>query len=173
MNVQSTVRQQLAFWHGVLDQMLADCSQEVLHKSLPGATITSIAPIYAHVVFGADALVNGLLQGKPIIYEAQGWSSKTGVPFPGFPPAIKPEWASTVNMDLPAFQEYARTVLAEADAYLGSLPDSELERKVALPFGGEQTIGWIVINILGTHAAQHAGEIAALKGIQGLKGLPF
>jgi len=31
----------------------------------------------------------------------------------------------------------------------------------------------MVISILGTHLTGHAGEIAALKGVQGMKGLPF
>ena len=31
----------------------------------------------------------------------------------------------------------------------------------------------VVSNILGWHMAEHTGEIAAVKGVQGLKGLPF
>lgn len=173
MNVQAAVRQQLAFWHGALDQILADCGPEVLNANLPGSTITSIASIYAHINFGNDAIVHGLLQGEPLLYQADGWESKTGVAFPGLPPAITPEWGRAVQMDLPAFQEYAKAVHAAADAYLASVPDAELERKVTGGPFGDQTVEWIIVNILGTHAPQHAGEIAALKGVQGLKGLPF
>ena len=172
MNVQSAVRQQLGFWHGALEQMVSDCSQEVLHKNLPEATITSIASIYAHIVFSEDFIVHGWLQGKPILYEAQGWGPKLGVKFPGPPPEMTPEWGRAVRMDLPPFQEYAKAVHAATDAYLAGLPDAELERKVQTP-AGEQPIAWAIATILGTHAPQHIGEIAALKGVQGLKGLPF
>ena len=56
--------------------------------------------------------------------------------------------------------------------YLANLPDSELERKVQGVLG-EYTLGWGIAILLCQHAAQHSGEIAALKGVQGLKGLPF
>ena len=38
---------------------------------------------------------------------------------------------------------------------------------------GESTVGCMIVNILATHFPQHIGEIAALKGVHGLKGLPF
>jgi hypothetical protein len=38
---------------------------------------------------------------------------------------------------------------------------------------GEQTTAFIVGNVCVWHVAEHNGEIAALKGAQGLKGLPF
>ena len=92
--------------------------------------------------------------------------------FPGVPPEMTPEWAASVKMSLPVFQEYAKTVYAATDAYLATVADAELDRKTQTPFG-EQTIGWIVSMLLTTHVPGHAGEIAALKGVHGLKGLPF
>lgn len=172
MSAQSAVQQQLAFWHGALDGMLADCSPEVLNKTLPDATVSSIASIYAHLVFAEDVIVHALLQGKPVVYETDGWAAKTGVAFPGIPPSISAEWARSLHMNLPAFQGYAKTVQASVDGYLAGLPDSDLSRKISGPFG-EQTVEWVVVTLLGTHAPQHIGEIAALKGVQGLKGLPF
>jgi hypothetical protein len=92
---------------------------------------------------------------------------------PGMPPAITPEWASALTMDLPRFQEYAEAVFAATDAYLADLPDAGLDRKIQGATGGEYTLGWGIAILLGQHGAQHSGEIAALKGVQGLKGLPF
>src|SRR3990172_1247719 len=172
MRVQSAVRQQLGFWHGALDPILGDCSQEVLNRNLSNATITSIASIYAHLVFAEDVIVQALLQGKPVLYQSDGWEAKTGVAFLGMPPEIKRDWATSLRMDLPSFQEYAKTVFAATDAYLAGVPDADLQRKVSGPFG-EQTAEWVDLDPLGTHAPQHAGEIAALKGVQGVKGLPF
>ncbi|OGO51103.1 MAG: hypothetical protein A2148_07030 [Chloroflexi bacterium RBG_16_68_14] len=172
MNVQSAARQQLTLWHGILDQMLADCSEEVLNKNLPEATITSIASIYAHIVFSEDFIVQGMLQGKPTVYHAQGWEPKLGVQMPGPPPFLSLEWGQAAKIALPSFQEYAKVVRAASDSYLAGLSDSELESKVNTP-AGEQTVAWALAALLGTHAPQHAGEIAALKGVQGLKGLPF
>jgi len=170
MKVQDAVRQQLGFWHGASKGIMGDCG-EALNKQLPGATVTSIGSIYAHMVFAEDAIVNGMLQGKPMLYQADGWEARAGVPFPGVPPSIG-EWAKTVKVDYPKFEAYADTVFANTDAYLAGLPDSDLERKVQTPIG-EQTVGWAISTLLATHAPQHIGEIAALKGVQGLKGLPF
>jgi len=172
VNVQSAVRQQLGFWHGTLDQMLADCGQEVLNKSLPEATITSIGSIYAHIVFSEDFIVHGMLQGKPPVYQAQAWGPRLRVQMPGPPPFLSPEWGRAAKVDLDSFQGYAKEVYGASDAYLAGLSDADLGRKVNTP-AGDQTVGWAVATILGTHAPQHIGEIAALKGVQGLKGLPF
>jgi len=45
MNSAAAVRQQLAFWHGALEQVITDRSPDDVNKSLPNATISSIASI--------------------------------------------------------------------------------------------------------------------------------
>jgi hypothetical protein len=74
---------------------------------------------------------------------------------------------------LPVFREYAKAVYGATDAYIARLSDSGLARKVQTGFIGEQSAAFVISNILGWHIAEHTGEIAALKGVQGLKGLPF
>jgi hypothetical protein len=169
MKVQDVARSQLGFWHGTCGAMMGDCG-EALNKQVPGATITSIASVYAHMVFSEDAIINGMLQGKPPMFQSDGWEAKTGVK--AIPPSMNVDWAKSLKMDFPKFQEYAKAVFANTDSYLANLSDADLEKKVQTPIG-EQTIGWAVTTLLGTHFPQHAGEIAALKGVQGLKGLPF
>ena len=170
MKVQDAARQQLGFWHGACGAIMKDCG-DALNKQLPNATITSIGSIYAHMVFAEDAIVNGMLQGKPIMYQSDGWEAKTGSPYPGNPPSMG-EWAKTFKMDYAKFQEYANAVFANTDSYLAGLADADLDKKVQTP-AGEQTVAWAVTTLLATHAPQHVGEIAALKGVQGMKGLPF
>ena len=170
MKAQEAVKQQLGFWHGALGGIMGDCG-DALNKAVPGATINSIAAVYAHTVWSEDAIVNGMLQGKPPIFKTDGWEAKTGTKFPGDQPSIG-DWAKSFEMDYPKFQEYAKAVFANTDSYLAGVSDAELEENVQTPIG-EQTKGWVVVTLLGTHAPQHIGEIAALKGVQGLKGLPF
>ena len=172
MKLQSAAQQQLTLVRGTLRHMLSDCDPELLNKTLPDATIGSIASIYAHAVFAEDVFVHSRFQDGEPLCQSGGWQEKTGVPFPGNPPAITPEWASALQMDLPKFQEYAEAVFAATDSYLANLPDSELDRKVQ-GGTGEYTLGWGIAILLCQHPAQHSGEIAALKGVQGLKGLPF
>lgn len=170
MNAQEAVRQQLGFWHGISAQIMGDCGDN-LNKAMTDTKVGSIGSIYAHVVFSEDAIVSGMLQGKPSLYEAGGWGQRTGVQHPGGP-MQNADWASMVKMDLATFQDYAKEVFAQTDGYLASLADAELDRKVQGPVG-ETTVGWFVVNILATHFPSHLGEIAALKGVHGQKGLPF
>lgn len=172
MNAQSAVQLQLGMWHNVTDGMVAECSNEVLNSGVEGATVTSIASIYAHMVWSEDMITNGMLQGKPLIYQSAGWEAKTGVTFPGQSPEMNPDWANALKMDFPKFQEYAKEVYAATDAFLNNVSEADLERKVQTPLG-EQTLGWGIAMLLGTHFPQHAGEIAALKGVHGMRGLPF
>ena len=170
MNAQEAVKQQLAFWHGISGQVMGDCGS-ALNSRLSDAKVGSIASIYAHAVFAEDGIVNGVFVGKPLLYQEGGWEAKTGVKHPGGPMQSE-DWASSVNMDLGKFQEYAKAVFAQTESYTANLSDADLERKVQGPIG-ETTLGWFLVNILATHFPQHVGEIAALKGVQGLKGLPF
>lgn len=171
MNVQDAIRTQLSFWHPVLDGMVGECGQDVIANNLPDATITSIGSVYAHIVMSEDAIVNGMLQGKPTIYESDGWKEKIGISFEGRP-SLEQEWARKLVLDLGPFKEYAQAVYANSDAYIGGLPDADLDQKKQTPIG-EQSVGWVLAALLATHLPQHTGEIAALKGVQGLKGLPF
>jgi hypothetical protein len=154
-----------------MNGILGDCGDK-LNKQVPGATVTSIASIYAHMVMSEDAIVNGMMQGKPMIFMSDGWEAKTGVKMPGEQPSINPDWAHAMNMDLAKFQDYAKVVFANTDSYLKNVSDAELQEKVQTPVG-EQTREWFIVNVLATHFPQHSGEIAALKGVQGMKGLPF
>jgi len=170
MNVQETVRLQLGFWHGALGGIMGDCG-DALNKAVPGATINSIASVYAHIVWSEDTIINGMMQGKPTIFSSGGWEEKTGTKLPGDQPSLG-DWAKTFNMDYPKFKEYADAVFANTDAFLSSVTDAQLAEKAQTPIG-EQTKEWFLAAVLATHLPQHTGEIAALKGVQGLKGLPF
>ena len=172
MKTQALLRQQLVGCHDILEQTIGDCDQQTLDKNPPGATITNVGSIYAHMVFAEDGIVHGMLQGKPPIYKAQGWAARTGLEMPA-PGGFTVEWGRAVKLNLPPFREYAKAVYAATDAYIADLSDADLERKVQTGFVGEQTVAFVMSNILAWHAAQHTGEIAALKGVQGLKGLPF
>src|SRR5262245_23288177 len=170
MKTQALLRQQLTGYHDLLEQTIADCAQSTLDHNPAGATITNIGSIYAHTVFSEDNILHGMLQGKAPIYRAQGWASRTRLEMPE-PGEFSPEWARGVKLDLAMFREYARDVYAATDAYIAGLSDADLDRKVQTGFVGEQTVAFVMSNVLGWHAAQHTGEIAALKGVQGLKGL--
>jgi DinB superfamily len=172
MTPQALLRQQLGGVHDILEQTIADCSQHTLDMNPPNATITNIGSIYAHILFSEDGIIQGMLQKKAPLYHAQGWGSKLNVAMPANP-QFDPAWGRAVRLHLPSFREYAKAVYAATDHYVGTLTPADLERKVDTGFIGEQTIAMVLGNICVWHVAEHNGEVAALKGAQGLKGLPF
>jgi hypothetical protein len=62
-------------------------------------------------------------------------------------------------------------VRSATNDYLARLTDDELERQVSF-FGRESSVADVVARFV-AHTACHAGEIAAVKGMQGLQGQPF
>lgn len=171
MNVQSVIREGIAWVHDILERTVADVPESLLHSNPDAATITSIASIYAHVVLGEDMLVQGFLQQKPPLFQAGGWATTTGVPPPAGP-RMEPEWARSIRMSLPAFREFASAVYQATDNFVASLSEADIARTLQTGFAGQQTVAWLLQNIVIWHAATHAGEIAALKGMNGLRGLP-
>lgn len=61
---------------------------------------------------------------------------------------------------------------AATDAFLLEAPDDLLEKAMETPMGEQRAIDMLA-NVGVAHAASHWGEIAALRGVQGEKGLPF
>jgi hypothetical protein len=170
VNTPGLIRDTFTTIHNTLEATIADCSPANLDKRFQGATIDTIAEIYAHLVCGEDNMVNVRIQGKEPLYVREGWSGKPGVSMPEG--RGSPDWLSRGPMDLAAFRDYARAVHAATDAYLASASDTDLEGKVMMG-QNERTAASILVTTVIPHIAMHTGEIAALKGLQGLKGLPF
>ena len=61
---------------------------------------------------------------------------------------------------------------AATEAYLESLSDDDLAEEIDT-FGGKQERARFLGTTCLWHVTSHQGEISALKGVQGLKGLPF
>ena len=157
--------------HGVLEGTMADVSNEALAWQ-PAGVANSIGTNYGHIVTGEDFLVNVYLRkGAPML--ASSWAGKTGLS--ELPPTGGGlhEWGQRVQIDLAALRAYAQAVYANTDEYLASLNDEELATTIEIQNFGPQTIGGFMGSFVLANLNWHTGEIAALKGIQGLKGYPF
>jgi hypothetical protein len=142
---------------------------EVAHH-VPAGNVSSIAGQAAHAVSGLDFLVVNAVAGKaPLIMSSHAQSN--GISEPPPQGADWAEWGRTVKVDVPAFQDYTKAVFAEVENCLTTLKDSELDRELDLPFG-KFSVAW-VFNIMLLNTICHTGEIACLKGLQGLKGYPM
>jgi len=169
--VIAMVRSNLSDAHWLLEQVVDGLADEHLHWVPPG-TANTIAATYAHVVGSEDVFVQEvLLERRPLGEEE--WAGRTGIslaiPRRG---ADWFQWSRRVRVDVAAARAYAAAVYAATDGYVTGLDPGALARPPRARVPGGQTLSWLVNNLLVEHAALHGGEIAALRGLQGLQGLP-
>jgi hypothetical protein len=112
-----------------------------------------------------------MLQGQAPRFS--GDAEALGVPGGGM--GLDLEWARAFQPDLPKLRAYKDLVVADTEAYLNTLVDDDLDRLIDLTAVGlgHQSLGWVLSALLAAHLNNMAGEISALKGLQGLQGYPF
>ena len=169
MQTKEFISKQIGLQRWIADSVLQDLTEEQLNWSPPG-TANSIATILLHVTGTDDRFVNMRALGRATIWESGNWSERVGLPQP---PGQAGYWdeANAKTFELAALKDYVEAVRGVIDEYVATLTDEELSRPVQ-GIGGEQPMA-AVIGLIIVHAAGHYGEIAALKGAQGAKGLPF
>lgn len=169
MKVQDLLRAQYRQAGETLEAVIGDCEDAALNWVGDKSTIGSIRAIYGHTVYDIDQMLNGPL-GRPTVYDSGGWADRTGWNIPG--PMQTEDWAKGARYDMAAVRDYAKAVYAAVDDYLAQASDDEISAEVET-FGGKQPLGQFLGTIGLWHVSSHQGEISALKGVQGLKGLPF
>lgn len=170
------VRESLQNAHGQLEATMADVTETHLHWR-PNGTAHPISGTYAHLIISEDMTIAGLIQKKPSLAETS-FAGKTGVDvlMPSFSQWSKySEWANTVRVNLPQLREYAQAVYKTTDEYVATLTPEDLESPVDLSVFemGQKTVAYLMDRFIIGHCDSICGEIAVLKGLQGLKGYPF
>lgn len=166
------LRAQFKAAHDTLEGTLEGVTPEQAHWSPPGVA-NPLGATYAHVLTTEDGLYNGAVQkGKPLM--ASSWAGKIGLSeMPPMGPAWD-QWGRKVKVDLAALRSYGQAVYAATDQYLSTLSDADLDQEIdllAIGFG-KSTLGQLS-SILIANINWHTGEIACLKGLQGVKGYQF
>jgi uncharacterized damage-inducible protein DinB len=168
MRIQDMLHGQLKFSHDTLMQSMADVDDDVRHHRHDGATIESINHIFTHVVHSEDLLVQGAAREQATIWEAAGFAERTGILTGAADGDI---YARIGACDPELLGEYAAAVFTATEEYAEQADDAEMGRVVDSFLGSQPSAA-----MLGTilwHSTVHNGEIAALKGTLGHKGLPF
>ncbi len=163
MHARTLALAQLGITRMILDSALADCPQTLVN-SKPGGTVSTIGQILTHAVISYDTMVNGGGEGRQPLWNSGGWAAKTSGPADAA--------YGESSLDLAAFKPYLAEVFASAEALLSSVPDEQLSGEVETPLG-KMPYGVVVGGLGLLHLCEHVGDIATLKGMQGMKGLPF
>ena len=170
MDVKTYLQQQIANVHDGIHTVLNGLTDEQFNW-IPSGTINPISAILIHMLSGEDFFIQTVFQGKPLYWEAQDWGRKIGIqalPTPGS------DWDVFKRVKIPVASvlSYEQVIRAAADSYLAGLTAEELDRQVDF-FGNMVPVSEILMSHIIVHIANHTGEIAAVKGMQGIKGLPF
>jgi hypothetical protein len=171
MNAVAVIRDGVQWGHQLLEMVMGDVTDEQARWAPPGLA-NPIGALYAHALLSEDAIVNGMLQGGAPLF-ATSWAGQAGVEAPQFHLTV--DWARGLKPDLAALRQYGPAVAASTVAYLNGLTDSGLDRQVDLSRQGlgSRSIGWALNALVAAHLNNMAGEISALKGVQGARGYPF
>jgi DinB family protein len=177
MDAITVIRSQLRDAHGFLEATIQDVDPELAHWPPPG-TANPLGATYAHIITSEDMLVQGLLRHSAPLF-ATTWAGRTGIsepmPMPGPEWEHYGAWARRVQVDLGALREYAQAVYATTDTYLATLVPDVLGQTLDLSaIGmGQVSLAWVFSRLLIGHVDNICGEIACLKGIQGVRGYPM
>jgi uncharacterized damage-inducible protein DinB len=168
MDAREYLIRQFRWLRRMSDSILLDTTDEHFNWTPPG-TVSAISSIFVHMLTVEDAYIQETILGKPRLWDTQHWEEKIGsrAPWRG------ENWEDLRGRqlaleDVAQFQEQVRIA---TDAYLESITPEELDRRV-LFLERERRVA-DVLAMLVVHNLGHAGEIAALKGVQGVAGLSF
>jgi len=168
MDVVEATKRSVGHSHDWFSGTCADLSQAQA-DFLPAGVAHPIGELVAHVLQSEDFIINGMIQGKPPVWETEGWEQKLGVPNVAM---HTQEMARGFKVDLKALEPYKAAVYASTESYLAGITPDELDREVQGPFGAMKVADALSNALIGNNLA-HTGEISALKGLQGAKGYAF
>lgn len=169
--LQDVLLNQFAAANSTLDFTIQDLSMEQLHHIAEGATIGSPASIYFHVAVVEDMVVSIYLKGGPILYDAGNWGEIIPTTQPHRGPSSM-EWARTIRYDnIQGVRAYVAAVREQTRTYIESLTDEDFDRQIDFFTGPTAQVN--VLTWLAWNTANHTGEIAAIRGLSGMKGLPY
>lgn len=169
MEVIDYIKGEMASVRRSIERVMKDMPQEIFNWPSPG-TANTISATFIHLMNSEDHFIQEVLQGKPTVWANHGWSERTGIQKP---PSIGEDWSEYKRrqIQIQPLLEYMADVWSATDAYLAELTADDLDRR--LEFAGRERSVGDMLHLSIAQSYSHAGEIAALKGIQGIKGLPI
>jgi uncharacterized damage-inducible protein DinB len=162
------LKKQIKSVQNLQDSVLLGLSNETVNQIPPGK-VSPIGVIWLHMVNGEDIFTSILLGQKPL-WNSGGWDQRFGVEKP---PNIGEDWSTfqEAELTIDLLQDYQVAVRENISACLAQTTSKTLDETVR--FFSDSDPKAEVWKLLVTHSLSHTGEISALKGIFGEKGLPF
>jgi hypothetical protein len=164
MNAVEYATKQLGQAFGLVNMCVDGMNDEQFNFN-PGGTSNSPAKTAIHIGASIDFFVNGSLKGEPLRWPELAKQH-------GLPENSLQVWGFNGRVPMAPVKDFLRDVQQSTLEYVATLTDADLDREIETQFFGRQTLAFF-LQLGANHSVGHAGDIAAIKGIQGLKGLPF
>lgn len=168
METMELIKLEFASLRRQVDAVLIDLTDEQFNWNPPGMA-NSIRAALIHLIATEDDYVHAIILGCVRIWERDRWSERIGL---SAPPSPSRGWDEIhqAHLRLEPVLGYSAAVRAAVDDFVEGLTPAVLDRRVQL-YGRERPVAEVIIRLF-IHSALHAGEIAAIRGLQGVKGLP-
>jgi uncharacterized damage-inducible protein DinB len=132
----------------------------------PASGCNSIGLILLHQARFEDGFIQGRIQGKAQVWESAEWYKKMNLPVEDVGAHYTVEQVNCFPVpELKDLLAYADEVRAKTMEYLNGITPEEFDRKINMPRFGDMAIASMFTFIV-VHTAEHAGEIAYLRGVQ-------
>jgi hypothetical protein len=165
--IRSSLKQMHAMYDDAIRDLTAD--QMVWRGNDKGQPISFIL---WHYVRTEDNIIQFVLQHKPTVWLEGGWDEKFGLHRTAQGTGMSLEDAQGLRLEpKEEFERYMQAVWQATDAYLAAADDEALQEKTTVKPLGEMPIQNAIGNMCLTHGFTHLGEIAHLRGLQGLRGM--
>ncbi len=171
MSTIDFIRSSLKQMHNTYNDAIADLTTDQMQwrandKGHP------ISFILWHYVRTEDNIIQFVLQRKPTVWMEGGWDKKFGLHATAQGTGMSLADAQDLRLEpKEEFDAYMRDVWDTTDAFLAAADDDFLQQKTTVKPLGEMPILNAIGNMCLTHGFTHLGEIAHLRGLQGLKGM--
>jgi hypothetical protein len=198
MNTVGLIQFSLGLAYDHLENVVSELTQEQVDW-LPPGNANTIGSLYWHIAGYVDQIVHEwcmapfkqitieewfeakrakmeLGMGQVPLRHSAGWQEKVVIALPPENPE-DPYWdvrnvREGLRVDLPALHDYAHATAQTVQGWLASITPEDLERTLPTPIG-DYDLGRFLEYFVIWHINTHCGEIAAIKGCQGLKGYPW
>jgi len=165
------LRASLRQMHGMYRDAVADLSLEQMHWRANDNGCPAAFVLW-HFYRTEDNIIQFVLQQKSTVWLDGGWDQKFDLDRKAQGTGMSLEEAQALRINSKEdFLAYMEAVAAATEGYLSGLDDAALERKTMVKPLGEMPVLNAIGNMCLTHGFTHLGEIAHLRGLQGLRGM--
>ena len=171
MSTLDFIRGSMRQMHTTYRDAVADLSADQLHWRA-NDNGCSIAFVLWHYYRTEDNIIQFVLQHKPTVWLDGGWDQKFGLHRTGQGTGLSLQEAQALRINSREdFLTYMEAVAQATEGYLAGLDDAALEQKTTVKPLGEMPVLNAIGNMCLTHGFTHLGEIAHMRGLQGLRGM--